>query len=36
MLEYEAERFYRDAGIMEIYGGTREVRKNVIANGLLS
>jgi alkylation response protein AidB-like acyl-CoA dehydrogenase len=35
MLEYEVERFYRDARIMEIYGGTREIQKNTIADGLL-
>jgi alkylation response protein AidB-like acyl-CoA dehydrogenase len=36
MLEYEVERFYRDARIMDIYGGTREIQKNTIARGLLS
>ncbi len=35
MLEYEVERFYRDARIMEIYGGTREIQKNTIANSML-
>jgi len=35
MLEYEVERFYRDAKIMEIYEGTREIQKNTIASGLL-
>lgn len=35
MLEYEVERFYRDARIMEIYGGTREIQKNTIARGLI-
>jgi alkylation response protein AidB-like acyl-CoA dehydrogenase len=35
MLEYEVERFYRDARITEIYGGTREIQKNTIANTLL-
>jgi len=35
MLEYEVERFYRDARLMEIYGGTREIQKNTIARGLL-
>jgi alkylation response protein AidB-like acyl-CoA dehydrogenase len=34
MLEYEVERFYRDARILEIYGGTREIQKNVIAREL--
>jgi alkylation response protein AidB-like acyl-CoA dehydrogenase len=35
MLEYEVERFYRDARLMELYGGTREIQKNTIADGLL-
>ena len=35
MLEYEVERFYRDARLMEIYGGTREIQKNTIAKGIL-
>ncbi len=35
MLEYEVERFYRDAKITEIYEGTREIQKNTIASGLL-
>ena len=35
MLEYEVERFYRDARLTEIYGGTREIQKNTIANSLL-
>jgi len=35
MLEYEVERFYRDARITEIYGGTREIQKNTVANTLL-
>ena len=35
MLEYEVERFYRDARITEIYEGTREIQKNTIANGLV-
>lgn len=35
MLEYEVERFYRDAKIMEIYEGTREIQKNTIASSLL-
>ncbi len=33
--EYEVERFYRDAKIMEIYEGTREIQKNTIANSLI-
>jgi acyl-CoA dehydrogenase len=35
MLEYEVERYYRDARIMEICRGTREIQKNTIANVLL-
>ena len=35
MLEYEVERFYRDAKIMEIYEGTREIQKNTIASAIL-
>ncbi|MFC1532643.1 acyl-CoA dehydrogenase family protein [Thermodesulfobacteriota bacterium] len=35
MLEYEVERYYRDARIMEIYEGTREIQKNTIASALL-
>jgi alkylation response protein AidB-like acyl-CoA dehydrogenase len=35
MLEYEVERFYRDARLTEIYAGTREIQKNTIADGLL-
>jgi alkylation response protein AidB-like acyl-CoA dehydrogenase len=33
--EYEVERFYRDAKIMEIYEGTREIQKNTIASTLI-
>jgi alkylation response protein AidB-like acyl-CoA dehydrogenase len=35
MLDYEVERFYRDARITEIYEGTREIQKNTIASSLL-
>jgi alkylation response protein AidB-like acyl-CoA dehydrogenase len=35
MLEYEVERFYRDARLTELYAGTREIHKNTIADGLL-
>jgi alkylation response protein AidB-like acyl-CoA dehydrogenase len=35
MLEYEVERYYRDAKIMEIYEGTKEIQKNTIASALL-
>lgn len=34
MLEYEVERFYRDARLTELYGGTREIQKNTIADAL--
>ena len=34
MLEYEVERYYRDARITEIYEGTREIQKNTIASSL--
>jgi alkylation response protein AidB-like acyl-CoA dehydrogenase len=33
--EYEVERFYRDAKILEIYEGTREIQKNTIAGVLI-
>jgi len=33
--EYEVERFYRDARILEIYEGTREIQKNTIASSLI-
>jgi alkylation response protein AidB-like acyl-CoA dehydrogenase len=35
MLDYEVERFYRDAKITEIYEGTKEIQKNTIASALL-
>jgi alkylation response protein AidB-like acyl-CoA dehydrogenase len=35
MLEYEMERFYRDARLTAIYAGTTEIQKNTIADGLL-
>jgi len=35
MLEYDVERFYRDARLMDIFGGTREIQKNTIAQGLV-
>ncbi|MGD0658583.1 MAG: acyl-CoA dehydrogenase family protein [Syntrophorhabdales bacterium] len=35
MLEYEVERFYRDARLIDIYAGTREIQKNVVADWLL-
>jgi alkylation response protein AidB-like acyl-CoA dehydrogenase len=33
--EYEVERFYRDAKITEIYEGTKEIQKNMIASALI-
>jgi alkylation response protein AidB-like acyl-CoA dehydrogenase len=33
--EFEVERFYRDARITEIYEGTREIQKNIIASQVL-
>jgi len=33
--EYDVERFYRDAKIMEIYEGTKEIQKNTIASSLI-
>jgi alkylation response protein AidB-like acyl-CoA dehydrogenase len=35
MLEYEVERFYRDAKITEIWEGTKEIQKNTIASALI-
>lgn len=35
MLEYEVERFYRDARLTAIYAGTTEIQKNTVADGLL-
>ncbi len=33
--EYDIARFYRDAKIVEIYEGTKEIEKTVIARALL-
>jgi alkylation response protein AidB-like acyl-CoA dehydrogenase len=33
--EFEVERFYRDARITEIYEGTAEIQKNIIANQVI-
>jgi len=33
--DYDMERFYRDAKIVEIYEGTKEIEKNTIARELL-
>jgi alkylation response protein AidB-like acyl-CoA dehydrogenase len=35
MAEYDVERFYRDAKIIEIYEGTKEIEKLIIARTLL-
>jgi alkylation response protein AidB-like acyl-CoA dehydrogenase len=35
LAEYDVERFYRDAKIMEIYEGTKEIQKNTIASSLI-
>jgi alkylation response protein AidB-like acyl-CoA dehydrogenase len=35
MLEYDMERFYRDARLTAIYAGTTEIQKNTIADELL-
>jgi len=35
MLEYEVERFARDAKITELYEGTKEIQKNTIASAML-
>jgi len=35
MVEYEIERLYRDAKITELYEGTREIQKNIIAGSLV-
>jgi len=35
MAEYDVERFYRDAKIIEIYEGTKEIEKLIIARALL-
>ncbi|HEX2965317.1 MAG TPA: acyl-CoA dehydrogenase family protein [Syntrophorhabdaceae bacterium] len=35
LMQYELERFYRDAKITEIYEGTKEIQKNTIASEIL-
>ena len=35
MLEYDVERFYQDAKIIEIYEGTKEIGKIIISRALL-
>ena len=34
MLEYPIARFYADARVQKIYGGTNEIMKELIARGL--
>jgi len=34
--EYDVERYYRDAKIIEIYEGTKEIEKIIISRALLS
>ena len=36
MMDYPAQRFLRDAKVTEIYEGTSEVQRMVIANALLA
>jgi len=33
--EYDVERFYRDSKIIEIYEGTKEIEKLIIAREIL-
>jgi acyl-CoA dehydrogenase len=33
--EYKVQRLYRDAKILEIYEGTKEIEKTIIARDLL-
>jgi len=33
--EYPVEKYFRDAKILQIYEGTREIQKNEIAAGLI-
>ena len=33
--EYKVQRIYRDAKILEIYEGTKEIEKTIIARSLL-
>jgi alkylation response protein AidB-like acyl-CoA dehydrogenase len=35
MADYDVERFYRDAKIVEIYEGTKEIEKLIIARSIL-
>lgn len=36
MGEYDISRFYRDAKILEIYEGTKEIEKEIIARNFLN
>jgi hypothetical protein len=33
--EFDVERFYRDVRITEIYEGSREIQKNIIAGAVI-
>ncbi len=35
MVEYEVERFYRDAKVSEIHSGNRNIQKEIIAETVL-
>jgi butyryl-CoA dehydrogenase len=35
MREYPAEKFMRDAKITQIYEGTNQIQRNIIAAGLI-
>jgi alkylation response protein AidB-like acyl-CoA dehydrogenase len=35
IVDYDIQRFYRDAKIVEIYEGSKEVEKSVIAGEIL-
>ena len=35
MAEYPISRFWTDARVMRIYGGTSEIMKEIVARGLL-
>jgi len=35
MGEYDISRFYRDAKILEIYEGSKEIEKEIVARNLL-
>ncbi|MBU3918275.1 acyl-CoA dehydrogenase, partial [bacterium] len=35
MTEYEVERYYRDAKVMELHHGAREIQKDIIADAVI-